>query len=183
MIHSLNLLPDTQHKRYRMTPHLREASGSVVFCVGRGCPGGSIGATGESSGSHASAGYSGSHASAGLLDSHASAGSSSSYSSAGSSGPHASAGSSGFRASAKVTGPLLIPGIVPVVGVLRLEVIEVLKHQPNLPNGYGTFLQCGFKQGFCDLLPSADTQDGPEEQDSRPPDSNKTVPTTNQEPQ
>jgi hypothetical protein len=41
--------------------------------------------------------------------------------SAGSTGSHASACLSGFCDSEEATGPPLIPGIVPVVGVLRLE--------------------------------------------------------------
>lgn len=85
-------------------------------------PGVSTGSPGESSAgsldSQASVGSSDSHAAVGSSDSPASAGSLGSYISPGS---HASAGSSGFRASAETTGPLLIPGIVLLVGVLRLE--------------------------------------------------------------
>uniref|UniRef100_A0A4W5KUZ9 Uncharacterized protein n=1 Tax=Hucho hucho TaxID=62062 RepID=A0A4W5KUZ9_9TELE len=85
----------------------------------------SAGSTGSyasagSTGSHASAGSTGSHASVGLIGSYASADATREFS-AGSSGSHASTGLSGFCASAEANSPLLIPGIVPLVGVLRLE--------------------------------------------------------------
>ncbi|CAB1323588.1 unnamed protein product [Coregonus sp. 'balchen'] len=80
----------------------------------------------SSSGSHAPALSSGSHAPAGSTGSHAPAGSMGSHAPAGSMGSHAPAGTTGSLASAETIGPLLVPGPVPLVGVLWLE-----SHQCN----------------------------------------------------